>query len=277
MTVQTRPGNVQPAEAGRADIGDAAAEVPSWRSVLSRLIGCPWLRRGRSWLIGRLLRERSRLAAGLLMAVAAVAAWPLTVVAGLAYAVAWRRGWPAARLGRLAGWALPMAVVWIAAESARGWRAMTLDPVRDGASGWPHLTAMTVARTFLLVAPVTIPTGLAMAALVWAWRIHTLTTGTYGQQAVQPSPVTASPPNPTAALPPSPVAPAVPGTPTALAARGPVLPAPADPAPTDPAPTDPARVVLPGPRLSCEPESAMPEPVLAVSDLAGVVGPGVRL
>ena len=65
-----------------------------------------------------------------------------------------------------------MTAVWIAAESARGWRALTLDPVRDGASGWPHLTVLTVVRTFLLVAPVTIPAGLALAALVWAWRIN---------------------------------------------------------------------------------------------------------
>jgi hypothetical protein len=80
------------------------------------------------------------------------------------------------RLGRQAGWALPMSIVWIAAESARGWRAMTLDPVRDGGSGWPHLTVTSVFRTFLLVAPVTIPAGLALAALLCAWRIYAATT-----------------------------------------------------------------------------------------------------
>jgi hypothetical protein len=73
-----------------------------------------------------------------------------------------------------------MAVVWIAAESARGWRAMTLDPVRDGGSGWPHLTVASVFRTFLLVAPVTIPAGLALAALLLTWRIYAATTGTGG-------------------------------------------------------------------------------------------------
>jgi hypothetical protein len=117
-------------------------------------------------------RRAFRLAGWLLLAVATLAVWPLTVVTGAGYAVAWRRDWPAARLGRLAGWALPMTAVWIAAESARGWRAVGMDPVRDGDSGWPHLTVMTVARTFLLVAPVTIPAGLALAALLWAWRAH---------------------------------------------------------------------------------------------------------
>ena len=129
-------------------------------------------------------RRASRLARWLLLAVAAVAVWPVTVVTGAGCIAARLRGWPAARLGRQAGWALPMAAVWIAAESSRGWRAMTLDPARDGGSGWPHLTVTTLLRTFLLVAPVTIPAGLALAALLWAWRIYAGTTGTGGEPGV---------------------------------------------------------------------------------------------
>jgi hypothetical protein len=113
-------------------------------------------------------RRASRLAGWLLLAVAAVATWPVAIVTAAGYAVARRRAWPATRLGRQAGWTLPMAAVWIAAESARGWRAMTLDPVRDGASGWPNLTVPVVLKTFLLVAPVTFPAGLALAAMLWA-------------------------------------------------------------------------------------------------------------
>lgn len=119
-----------------------------------------------------LLRRTFRPAGWLALAAAALPVWPLAIVTVAGYAVAWLRGWPASRLGRQAGWTLPMTAVWIAAESARGWRALTLDPVRDGASGWPHLTLLTVIRTFLLVAPVTIPAGLALAALIWAWRIN---------------------------------------------------------------------------------------------------------
>jgi hypothetical protein len=37
-----------------------------------------------------------------------------------------------------------------------------------------------VFRTFLLVAPVTIPAGLALAALLLTWRIYAATTGTGG-------------------------------------------------------------------------------------------------
>jgi hypothetical protein len=117
-----------------------------------------------------LLRRTFRLAGWLLLAAAALPVWPLAIVTAAGCAVAWLRRWPASRLGRQAGWALPMTAVWIAAESARGWRALTLNPVRDGSSGWPHLTWLTVIRTFLLVAPVTIPAGLAFAALLWAWR-----------------------------------------------------------------------------------------------------------
>jgi hypothetical protein len=124
--------------------------------------------------------------------VAAAAVWPVTAVTGAVCIAARLRGWPAARLGRQAGWALPMAAVWIAAESSRDWRAITLDPVRDGGSGWPHLTVTTVLRTFLLVAPVTIPAGLALAALLWAWRIYAATTGTGGGPASAPVSVAAA-------------------------------------------------------------------------------------
>ncbi len=134
-----------------------------------------------SWIrsIARAWRPRraSRLTGWLLLTAAAAAVWPVAIVTGAGCLAARRRGWPAARLGRQAGWALPMAVVWIAAEVARGWRAVALDPVRDGGSGWPHLTMTTVLRTFLLVAPVTIPAGLALAALLWAWRSYAATTG----------------------------------------------------------------------------------------------------
>jgi hypothetical protein len=118
----------------------------------------------------RLLGQAFRLAGWLLLAAAALAVWPLAIVTAAGYAIAWGRGWPAARLGRQAGWTLPMTAVWIAAESARGWRALTLDPVRDGSSGWPHLTVLTVVRTFLLVAPVTIPAPNPAAAQAPAAR-----------------------------------------------------------------------------------------------------------
>jgi hypothetical protein len=162
----------------RLKLGDymATQAQPTQGAMVSVL---SWIRR-----TARRPRRASRLAGGLLLAVAAAAVWPVTAVTGAGCLAARLRGWPPARLGRQAGWALPMTVAWIAAESARGWRAVTLDPVRDGGSGWPHLTAATVFRTFLLVAPVTIPAGLALAALLWAWRSSAATAGTGGWPAL---------------------------------------------------------------------------------------------
>lgn len=201
-------------------------------SVLSwiRRIACAWLP-----------RRASRLAGWLLLAVAAVAVWPVAVVTGAGCIAARLRGWPAVRLGRQAGWALPMAIVWIAAESARGWRAMTLDPVRDGGSGWPHLTVTTVFRTFLLVAPVTIPAGLALAALLCAWRIYAATTGTGGWLA--------------SALV------------TAEVGQAPVTQVPAARVPVTEAPMPQAPVALPAPRRETVPVALRRE---------GILGPGVR-
>jgi hypothetical protein len=61
-----------------------------------------------------LLRKAARLAWWLLLAVAAVAAWPVTVPAAAGYTLAWLRGWPPARLYRAAAWSLPMAAAWLA-------------------------------------------------------------------------------------------------------------------------------------------------------------------
>jgi hypothetical protein len=179
------------------------------------------------------------LAGWLPLAAAALAVWPLAIVTAAGFAVAWLRGWPASRLGRQAGWTLPMAAVWIAAESARGWRALTLDPVRDGSSGWPHLTVLTVIRTFLLVAPVTIPAGLAFAALLWAWRTSTSTTESDGKQTPAASPAAAR--SPAASPPPARSPTASPPAASPPAARSPVaLPAPRDGLASGPHPRIPA-------------------------------------
>ena len=135
-----------------------------------------------------LIRKALKAAGWLLLAAVAVAAWPLTVVTAAGYAAAWLRGWPPARLRRAAAASLPMTAVWLAAEALkqRGWPAIALAPVRDWDRGWHHLTSTGVARTFLLLAPVTIPAGLTLAALMWAWRVYALTTGIGGLLASAP-------------------------------------------------------------------------------------------
>ncbi len=135
-----------------------------------------------------LLRKMVKLTGWLLLAALAVAAWPVTAVAFTGYVAAWLRGWPPVRLGRAAAASLPMTVIWLGAEvrQQHAWPAIALAPVRDWAHGWHHLTPVGVTRTFLLVAPVAIPAGLGLAALLWGWRIYALTTGIGGWLASAP-------------------------------------------------------------------------------------------
>ena len=134
-----------------------------------------------------LLRKLVKLTGWLLLAAAAVAAWPVTLAAAAGYAAAWLRGWPPVRLRRAAALCLPMTVVWLVAEARqRAWPAMARDPGRDWAQGWHHLAGVGVVRTFLLVAPVTIPAGLGLAALGWAWRNYAVTAGIGGWLASAP-------------------------------------------------------------------------------------------
>jgi hypothetical protein len=125
------------------------------------LTACPWL-----------LRTTIRWTRWLLVAVAVLAAWPVTLVAGAGYLAAWLRGWPAAKLYQAAAWALPVTAAGLVMLEVRtpGW-ITARTPVRGGARGWDHLAAADLARVFLLLAPVTVPAGLALAGLIWAWRI----------------------------------------------------------------------------------------------------------
>jgi len=134
-----------------------------------------------------LIRRAVRLAWWLLLAAAAVAAWPLTLVTAAGYTAAWLRGWPPVRLYRAAAWALPMTVAWLTALDASmpGWLAART-PGRAWAVGWDHLDAAGLARAFASLAPVAVPAGLALAGLVWAWRNYAITAGLGGITASAP-------------------------------------------------------------------------------------------
>ena len=67
-----------------------------------KLTACLWL-----------IRKAFRLAWWLLLAVAAIAAWPVTVVTATGYVAAWLRGWPPVRLYRAAAWSLPVTAAWL--------------------------------------------------------------------------------------------------------------------------------------------------------------------
>ena len=131
-----------------------------------------------------LIRKAFKLAWWLLLAVAAVATWPVTVVAGTGYLAAWLRGWPPVRLYRAAAWALPVTAAWLAYLEARvpGFLAAR-DPGRTWAGGWDQLTIAHLAGVFAALAPVTLPAGLALAGMAWAWRNYAVTAGLAGVMA----------------------------------------------------------------------------------------------
>ena len=68
----------------------------------------------------------------------------------------------------------------------RAWQAVALAPVNDWGRAWRLLAAGSMLRAGLLVAPVAVPAGLAIAAALWAWRIYAITTGLAGQTASAP-------------------------------------------------------------------------------------------
>ena len=134
-----------------------------------------------------LLRKAVKGTGWVLLFLVLVAVWPVTVVAILGYLAASRRGWPPARLRRAAAATLALTGIYAVGDVVRqhAGRAAALAPVRDWAGGWqPH--ALAVARMFVLVSPVAVPAGLALAAALWSWRNYAISAGIGGRMASAP-------------------------------------------------------------------------------------------
>ena len=144
-----------------------------------------WLKLAASlWLI----RKTAKGAGWLLLAALMLAAWPLTLIIAAGYAAGWWRGYPPVWLLRTAAWSLIGPVAWLAVAALRPdqLRAEALAGVRTWAHWWPPPAGLEVARTFVLLAPATLPAGLALAAGAWAWRNYSITTGLAGWTASAP-------------------------------------------------------------------------------------------
>ncbi|MGI8449510.1 MAG: hypothetical protein ACR2MP_20485, partial [Streptosporangiaceae bacterium] len=116
------------------------------------------------------LRAAWRLLKWAVTAAVLVAAAPVTIVAAVAYAGAWLRGWPPAKLWRAAAWSLPMTAVYLVGRAlqARTWRALALAPVHDWERAW-HLTQDgRVVTAFVLCAPVGLHAALCAAGTAGA-------------------------------------------------------------------------------------------------------------
>ena len=109
-------------------------------------------------------------------------------MAAVAFAGAWLRGWPPAKLWRAAAWSLPMTGVYLAGRAlqARTWRALALAPVHDWEHAWHLAQAGRVVTAFVLCAPVGVPAALCAAGTAWAWRIYAIETGLSGKTATAP-------------------------------------------------------------------------------------------
>ena len=88
----------------------------------------------------------------------------------------------------MAAWSLIAPAVWLAtaALDADRLRAAALAGARSWAHWWPPPADIEVARTFVLLAPATLPGGLGLAAGLWAWRNYAITTGLGGITASAP-------------------------------------------------------------------------------------------
>ncbi|HEX3189800.1 MAG TPA: DUF87 domain-containing protein [Streptosporangiaceae bacterium] len=141
-----------------------------------KLTACLWL-----------IRKAFKLAWWLLLAVAAIAAWPVTVVTAAGYTAAWLRGWPPVRLYRAAAWSLLVTAAWLITLEIQvpGFLAAR-DPRRTWAGSWDHLATARLAGVFAALAPAVLPAGLALAGLVWAWRNYAITAGLGGKMASAP-------------------------------------------------------------------------------------------
>ena len=145
-----------------------------------------WYLRAR--LLVWVLRVTGRVLRWAVLAAVLVAAAPVTVVAGVGFAGAWLRGWPAVRLRRAACWSLLMTGVYLAGRAlqVRTWQALVLAPVHDWRHAWHLVAAGRVVTAFVLCAPVAVPAGLFVASGLWAWRIYAIENGLAGKTATAP-------------------------------------------------------------------------------------------
>jgi hypothetical protein len=81
-----------------------------------------------------------------------------------------------------------MTAVYLAGRAVQAgtWQALALAPVHDYLAAWHAVAAGRMVTGFVLVAPVAVPVGLAVASGLWAWRIYALDTGLSGKTASAP-------------------------------------------------------------------------------------------
>jgi hypothetical protein len=139
-----------------------------------------------------------RLARAAALAVVAVAAAPMTIVAGCAAACAWLAGWPPRRLYLAAAWCAPMVLTWLSAIAlgmgglpagmgqGPAWLRAVAAPYRAWLAMWRLAGDGHLARAAITIAPAAVPLGLLAGGAAWAYRIFAMETGTAGYSPAAP-------------------------------------------------------------------------------------------
>jgi hypothetical protein len=134
------------------------------------------------FLVRGAIRVTWRVGRSAVAAAVVIAAAPVSLVAAAAAVLAWRCGWPPARLRRAAATCAPMVAVWLAGTARdSGIPAVAAAPYRAWLDMW-HLAAH--GRYLLaaaVIGPAALPLGLAAGAAAWAYRIHAMETGSGGR------------------------------------------------------------------------------------------------
>jgi hypothetical protein len=144
--------------------------IGRWSSGLSLVVI-----RAAARAVARILRIA---AAGAL----AVAAAPVSLVAGCSVAIAWLAGWPPRRLYQAALCCVPMLVVWLAATAiaTRSALGAAEAPYLAWLAMWHRGAAGAYPAAAAVIAPPAIPAGLAVGGMAWSYRIRSMETGTGG-------------------------------------------------------------------------------------------------
>jgi hypothetical protein len=95
---------------------------------------------------------------------------PVTLVAAVSVAIAWREGWQPGRLYRAAAWCLPMLGVWLAATAIARHSLATASP----AAAWLAVDRGHYLAAAVLIAPLAVPAGLLAGGFAWSLRLASM-------------------------------------------------------------------------------------------------------
>jgi len=135
------------------------------------------IRRWLSLLVAQVVfKGLIRAGTAVVLAAAAIAAAPVSVVAAGAFGAAWYRGWQPRRLMIAAAWSAPMVAVWLAASG----HGAVVAPYHAWLAFWRLARVGAVPRACATIAPAAVPLGLVVGGLAWSYRIRSLRSGAGG-------------------------------------------------------------------------------------------------